>query len=256
MIYKVFSEPIEYPNGLGGANLSILCQPKAIMKGDVVNIQVLYSVDILRPIDLHFDILQEPDKKWLAGSQIPLYENNGSLSINLTLPINFNENAIIWKVFLTPSGDRFPNMLTEVGLNIPFTNETQGQCPYLAIESNAVFHNNIDFILIQSFSKNVTPFVFEMIYSLQSQDRGEISIQIMDELTNEWIFGIPVLYVERTPYQNKSISLIIPHLFKHVQHHPHVYLDVSLNPLGSDWFHRLAEDRTYQLFTQDEKTFP
>jgi hypothetical protein len=201
-------------------------------------------------VDLHFDVLQEPEKKWLSGSQIPLFDNNGSLSINLTLPFEFNEEKIIWKVFLTPAKDRFPNMLTEVGLNIPFTNETLSQCPYLPLVSNNISNDNIDFILISSLSKNTTnneSFHFEVSYALNSHSKGEISIQFMDEYTNEWVFGLPIVFVENTNHQNKTLVFELNDLYVNFLDYTSIYLDVSLNPFGLDWFHRLAEDRTYQL---------
>lgn len=243
------SSAVLYPTGLGGAHLSVLCQPTRVAKGGIANIQVQYSVDVNRPTDLHFDLLQEPGKQWLAGETIALSDNNGSLSINVTVPLQLDETRILWKVFLTPRGDRFPNMLAELGLNLPITDESSPPCPYLYPTSNVVTQQDIDFVIIQSSDSNITsstPFTLTIVYALRTQEQGYIGVNVMDEQTNTWIFGIPIIPVERTDH-NQTIHLNIDHLFSHILPADSIYLDVSLNPLNMDWDHRLAEDRTYKL---------
>jgi len=249
IIYTANTEDDVYPHGLGGANISVICQPTMVQKGGVVNVQVNYTVDVVRPIDLHFDILQEPEKKWLAGNQIPLHDNNGSLSINLTLPLEFDEKNVLWKLFLTPRGDRFPNMLAETGLLLPIGDQTNHQCPYSPLESNIVIHENIDFILIQYCDTELLylhDFNIEIIYALNTLTDAQIDINIMNEDTNEWIWGLPSIPIENTNHKNKSI-LIKGSNFIHELLLDPIYLDVSLVPSGKTWYDRLAEDRTYRI---------
>jgi len=224
----------EYPHGLGGAGLRILCSPTEASPGDTVAIQVSYDMDIIRPVDLHFDVLQEPQKTWLAGSMKYLgTDNNGSLSINLTLPVVIPDpSMILWKVFLTPHGQRFPNMLAETGINLPITNHLSNQCPYLPLESSVHVNDSVDYVLI-----NRTAQGFVVGYALASEDAAEVHVAIMDEATNLWLWGMPIERIDKgidTMTINDIPFFPMP-----------VYLDVSIVPIGGSWDERLAEDRAY-----------
>lgn len=200
-----------------------------------MNIRVAYGMDIVRPVDLHFDVLQEPQKVWLAGSTRFLgSDNNGSLSINLTLPDTIPDPSdILWKVFLTPHGQRFPNMLAETGISLPITDAAAtGQCPYLPLVSSAHTNEGIDYVLI-----NRTAAGFFIKHGLASSDEAELHTAVMDEATNLWLWGEPIRDVRRG-----EGTLVIDDLpFFPMP----VYLDVSLIPPGGSWDGRLAEDRVY-----------
>lgn len=235
--------------GLGGANLTILCQPQSVRKGDPVNIGLTYSLDVPRLADIHFDLLGAIDKAWLAGTTASLDKNNGSLSINLTVPADLNDTAnVIWKVFVTPRNETFPNMLAEVGLNIPITDRIIGQCPFIAPASNGVIHDNVDFILIEPRHFNYSrAFNLTVTYALHSRDWAEVNANLMDARTDDWIFGLPVTVVPKTPGKNKNVTLHIPAApwMQFIHEHVKLYIDVSLTPIASDWSHRLAKDRIY-----------
>jgi len=224
----------EYPHGLGGARLNIVCSPTEAAPGDTVNIQVSYDMDIIRPVDLHFDVLQEPQKTWLAGSTTYLgTDNNGSLSVNLTLPsVIPDASMILWKVFLTPHTQRFPNMLAETGINLPITNHLSHQCPYLPLKSSVHSNDGVDYVLIKRTEEG-----FVVRYALASEDEAEVHVAIMDEATNLWLWGMPIERIER------GVDTMTIH---DIPFFPMpVYLDVSIVPIGGSWEGRLAEDRVY-----------
>lgn len=224
----------DYPHGLGGARLDILCSPTEAAPGGVVNIQVSYAMDIVRPVDLHFDVLQEPQKLWLAGSMAHLgSDNNGSLSINLTLPHTIpDSSSLLWKVFVAPDGQRFPNMLAETGIALPVGDRVSGQCPFLPHRSSVHIDNRVDFVLI-----NRTSAGFSVAHGLVSVEKAHLDIAVMDEATNLWLWGLPSLVVDKGIGKNMIGELPFFPMS--------VYLDVSLIPLGGSWESRLAEDRIY-----------
>lgn len=233
-LWSTVSAVAEYPHGLGGAELSILCSPTEAVPGDTVNIMVSYGMDIIRPVDLHFDVLQEPQKTWLAGSTTYLgTDNNGSLSVNLTLPsVIPDASMILWKVFLTPHGQRFPNMLAETGISLPIGDRLSDQCPYLPLRSSAHVGEGIDYVLI-----NRTEQGFVVRHALASDDYAELHTAVMDEATNLWLWGRPIERVD------KGVETTV---IDGIPFFPMpVYLDVSMVPPGGSWDERLAEDRVY-----------
>lgn len=233
------SYAINYPHGLGGASLELICQPRSISKNSEINIQVLYQVDANRPVDLHFDVLQ--NKVWLAGTQRSLYDNNGTLSINLTLPTHFDDSNLLWKVFLTPLGDRFPNMLAETGLAPMVLSDTvDHQCPYAPLQSSKVIRKDIDSVIINQIVVH-PPDPLSITYSLISYPNALLNINFMSESTNLLVVPVTTEIVEKG--YNKTVTI---HLLP-IEDTTDLYLDVSLVPIGLTWFDRLAEDRTYQI---------
>lgn len=226
-----------------------------------MNIQVDYHVDIVRPVDLHFDVLLEPEKKWLSGNQMALTENNGSVSLNLTFPNEFpmdsDSSRLLWKIFITPHRDRFPNMLAETGLAPVAITSTTGVsttvCPYLPLQSNNVTRDDVDFVLIDTKVDFLQP--VRVVYALRSQDKAILNINLVLESTNEVVWSSPIHIVSKTHHGNRTLEIGVPSIaLESLIDLGNLYFDVSIVPIGSTWDQRLAEDRTYQVFLSANET--
>lgn len=227
-----------YPGGLGGASVEVSCKPDSISLGDIININVLYSIDVDRPTDLHFDLLQEPEKVWLAGNQVELDKNNGSLSINLTVPHTIEDvSQLLWKVFITPRGQGFPNMLAETGIAVKIGETSHHLCPSVPTESNIVANNDIDYIWIQS----INAYSITINYALRSLPAAIIHINLIDNDVNEWLTGLPGIEVKKTSSVHKTI--LLPTGFWSL--FSDNYIEAVLLPNGKTWDDRLAQDRVY-----------
>ena len=64
-------------------------------------VNVNFTTDVLRPVDLHVDVLNAQTKTYYAGS----YEQFDTMAGSASLTIKMSDQAsepFLWKVFLTP----------------------------------------------------------------------------------------------------------------------------------------------------------
>ena len=240
----------DYPHGLGGASLWITCQPTSVSRGGTVGIRVAYDMDIVRPVDLHFDVLLEPEKQWLSGSKMILSDhNNGSASLNLTLPRNAPTGSrLLWKVFFTPRGDRFPNMLAETGLApVDIVDGiVPDACPYGPPDVAIIQRPDVDFIHIEGRVHPPDP--VRITYALHSRQEATLNVILADESTNKVVWAStprPLVWMKNGQNQSTVIDLTsFPVASDRVNR---FYLDASIIPIGSSWDERITGDRTYQV---------
>ena len=163
----------------------------------------------------------------------------------MTVPqIVHDVSQVLWKVFITPRGQNFPNMLAETGIapEIVGGEKKSDGCPPIPTESNTVIKHNIDSMWIES----VNDFSVTINYSLASASVALIDISVIDNNTNEWLFGMPTIQIEKTENTKKTLmfpsSFFIPSSWLTRNNS---YIEAVLVPIGKIWDDRLAQDRIY-----------
>jgi len=101
--------------GLGGATIEVMCHPETVAMGKPFTVNVKYTSDIKRPVDVHVDVLNAHTKAFYAGKWEEFDTQAGEVSLTIQMPSWGVEEPFLWKVFLTPRGEPFPNMLAETG---------------------------------------------------------------------------------------------------------------------------------------------
>lgn len=225
--------------GLGGAYINILCFPDYIRINDTVNVKLYYQIYSPRNSVLHFHALDEKTKTYYAGNEINLNNTNGCVDINLTLP-SFAKNPILWKIFISPENETFPNMLAETGISTQisdyYTNSLNCiDCPFI---------NKIDFkpfVIIKNLYKNATSLNFQILYNTNTT--AEISVHLMDRNTNNLLKQGTTQLVNNKGELSVSIDTI---------NITNYYLLTTLIEPNKTWENRLAEDRKYNLLRFEE----
>jgi hypothetical protein len=220
--------------GLGGAFINILCFPDYIKINDTVNVQLYYEIYSPRNSVLHFHALDDITKTYYAGNEINLNNSNGCININLTLP-SFARNPILWKIFISPDNETFPNMLAETGISTQisdFYSDSLNCIKYPII-------NKIDFkpfVIIKNLHKNLTILNFQLLYN--TNVTAEISVHLMDRKTNNLLKQGQTVIVNNRGELFLSIDTV---------NITNYYLLTTLIEPDKTWTNRLAEDRKYNL---------
>jgi hypothetical protein len=171
---------------------------------------------------------------------IPSNYQTANVSLNITVPENIIKENIIWKVYISPHQELFPNMLAEKGLAIDFGNEIVNPCPEIILKGYNITNKPIhDYVLLET--KNLTDNVIYIRSRLFSQREAYITFNIMDRETNMLIYSAPEMIHIKSNYTNDlyNMTLNIPKVNQST-----VYSIVMLSPDGS-FENRLAEDRHY-----------
>lgn len=232
--------------GLGGAWVNILCFPEQVARNQPFNVNVEWKTDVKRPIDVHVDVLDATTKQFYAGETKKFEEIAGQATFTLTLPPDAKE-PFLWKVFVTPRDEPFPNMLAESGMNIGLGNNVQGNCPIIKTQSwDPAFVPVVNSLMMTNKPKmlNAIPgrtYPIQVKYALMSEPQATITASFMYKGTNTLISseGITAKYG-----QHKAvIDLELP---VNVRSEP-IYIVTTMTPIGKTWNDRLAEDRSYNV---------
>jgi hypothetical protein len=101
--------------GLGGAKVDVMCHPGTVAMGKTFTVNVNFTSDIKRPVDVHVDVLNAQTKAYYAGKWEEFDTQAGMASLTIKMPDSGVTEPFLWKVFVTPRGEPFPNMLAETG---------------------------------------------------------------------------------------------------------------------------------------------
>jgi len=227
--------------------LEILCAPQRVKAFSSFHINVRY--DIREPLraDLHFDFLDETTKTWLAGETIRLPSYQGNISIGMQLPPDKTPAVYIWKVYLSPHNEFFPNMLAEKGLAITIGDEDDAGCPVLPppVPSDSYDARGVDYLILdhlESRIDNRCGISIDLRYQLRTREEAFLSIVLMDR-TNEIYAADPIRPIHRDD-ENTTLHMDLD--FPLPLSNQSLYLEASLLPsTTSTWEDRLAEDRRY-----------
>jgi hypothetical protein len=105
--------------GLGGAKIDVMCHPGAVAMGRPFTVNVNFTSDVKRPVDVHVDVLNAQSKRHYAGAFKQFDTQAGLASLTIQMPPNDVQEPFLWKVFLTPRGEPFPNMLVRLSTHLP-----------------------------------------------------------------------------------------------------------------------------------------
>lgn len=221
--------------GLGGAYINILCFPDFIRINDTINVKLYYEIYSPRKSVLHFHALDEITKTFYSGNQVNLNESNDCINIDLNLPSNA-KNPILWKIFISPENETFPNMLAETGISTQITNELKQstncmECPKIQKI------NYKPFVIIKNFYKNSTFLNINLTYD--TNVTAEISIHLMDRTTNNLLKQGNSIIVNNKGEISTHID---------IENLTNYYLLATLIEPNKTWENRLAEDRRYNMF--------
>ncbi len=101
--------------GLGGAKVEVMCHPDTVAMGKTFTVNVNFTSDVKRPVDVHVDVLNAQTKAFYAGKWEEFDTQAGAASLTIKMPEWGVTEPFLWKVFVTPRGEPFPNMLAETG---------------------------------------------------------------------------------------------------------------------------------------------
>jgi hypothetical protein len=230
--------------GLGGATVAVLCSPQQITLGQPFTVNVAYTTDVKRPVDIHVDVLNAHTKAFYAGTTIPMETMKGQVSATIKMA-NWAEEPFLWKVFVAPRGEPFPNMLAETGFVAHLGPNVVGNCqPFANTGSDDPNPPALDSVILASVPKTValgSTFPVKLTYSLVSQTDATITASLMRKGPNTLISEAAPVAVTRGKGQ-----LTLPIKINTDINEP-VYVVVTMTPLAKGWEDRLAEDRTYNI---------
>ena len=247
-LFSFISALNEMPNGLGGAFLDIICTPSQVKLGEPFTINFKYNTTFNRKVDAHIDILNADTKEWYSGNMTKMDKSVGFVSLDVTIP----ENAVqpfIYKVFVAPSGEPFPNMLAEKGLSINIGNTIINPCePFESNETNLPKNTNNDYVQLESVKLCLNDFTLKIKYNLVTEDIATLNFDIMSVSMDKFIYAGESVDIEKGE-NNFTTSIIVPHSLLNTLIEP-FYCIVTMVPLHKTWEERIAEDRKYNIDTQ------
>lgn len=229
--------------GLGGATVEVLCHPDQIALAQDFTVNVKYQVDIPRPVDIKVDVLNAKTKEYYAGKTVAMNDQAGQVSLTIRMS-DWAQEPFLWKVFVAPRGEPFPNMLAETGFVAHLGPNVVSQCYPIETKGLPVEQKNVDYVILRNVPAVITPgqtvpVVVE--YNLQSAPEATISAAVMRKGPN---LGIADNVIQANQGRNQAtIKVQVPY---NVNKEP-IYIVSTLTPLGKDWNDRLAEDRTYNV---------
>jgi hypothetical protein len=222
--------------GLGGASIDILCSPPQVPLDLSFAINLKYQTQVPRNVDVHVDVLNAITKEWYTGSLVQMDYPVGYVSTNITIP-NTAEQPFIYKVFVAPRGEPFPNMLAEKGLAINIGDEIEGACiPFKNNGSQLSTKNYGDYVIItKSCDNNVTT-----TYNLESNIEATLAFDLMNTSTN-------MLITSGYSYNIMRGTRNLTTYFNMPEDTNGTYVIATMVPINGNWTERIAEGRTYRV---------
>lgn len=231
--------------GLGGATVDVLCHPDQIALNEEFTVNVGYMTDVKRPVDIYVDVLNAQTKEWYAGTTIPMDTQTGNVSATIKMSSQAAE-PFLWKVFVAPRGEPFPNMLAETGFVAHLGPTTVQTCKtFKNFGEDLKNPPNVDYLLLEDVPTTVQPgqtITVTSHYNLVSAANAIVTASLMKKGPNMLIAsgaGDPVTKgngVLEIPIVVPAGTTVEP-----------VYIVTTMTPVGKGWEDRLAEDRTYQV---------
>lgn len=230
--------------GLGGAVVQVLCSPQQVSLGQPFTVNVAYQTDIKRPVDIHVDVLNAQTKAFYAGTTIPMDFQKGQVSATVKMS-DYAQEPFLWKVFVAPRGEPFPNMLAETGFVAHLGPNTIQSCqPFMNYGEDIANSPNVDYVVLTGVPGQVTrggTLSVKIRYNLVSTDKASIVASLMRKGPNMLI----VANGDKAQRGVNEITLNLP-VPADAATEP-VYVVATMTPEGGSWESRLAEDRTYNV---------
>lgn len=233
--------------GLGGAKVDVLCHPQQVAAGQSFTVNANFMSDVKRPVDLHVDVLNAETKEFYAGKWVEFDTQAGAASLTIDMPYNVRE-PFLWKVFLAPRGEPFPNMLAETGFVSHLGPNVVGNCESFKSygwnpPEMADNDQKVDYVMLTAYPADITPggrAVVDVEYNLASVPAASISAALMRKGPNLIISS--AADAAKPGQHTTRIAIPVPSNAPKEA----VYIVATLTPAGGSWENRLAEDRTYR----------
>lgn len=247
-------------------DVGLLCYPSQVAIGEPVNVNIWYTLTHEKAVDIHLNLLNLNTKLYYGGQIIPVDGQRGEVTASFVLPENVEE-PFMWKVYLTPRDEPFPNFIdgkgadkqgvSETGMLIPLGATVEGQCEDIGrnsytpnlrspnsyveiIEKPKTFNDGEDITLgVQTFSA-IGP--AEVTMTLMKQGENEVitstTVQVEGGL-NEQMISLP------TPAGKENYNVLYRNDVTDVEYP--VYVIVYMTPLGGNWEDSVGSDRVYSI---------
>ncbi|NDE15754.1 hypothetical protein EBZ80_12575 [bacterium] len=231
--------------GLGGASVGVACHPAMVAQGVPFNVSVWYVLDRPRPVDVHLDAVGAVTKEWFGGTRFST--NWSRANLTLTMILERGGDPILWKVFVTPYMEPFPNMLGESGFLAVVGDRVVGDCPYVA-PRGTIEPGRGDYVVLENANDppvwtTGTTRLVRASFGLVNTTGAEVIATLAHAFTEE------VITTNKTRVSGASgeaaVSLAVPP--RPFGREDDVYLVVLLVAPGGGWPDRLAQDRTYRV---------
>lgn len=234
--------------GLGGAKVEVMCHPDTVAMGKTFTVNVNFTSDVKRPVDVHVDVLNAQTKAFYAGKWEEFDTQAGAASLTIKMPEWGVTEPFLWKVFVTPRGEPFPNMLAETGFVAHLADYVKNDCQSFksyGFNPPEMKDNDktVDFVILKHVPAELIPgttATVEVEYNMVGAKKASISASLMRKGPNTQISSTGDA---AKPGQN-TMKLMLP--VPGDAPREAVYIVVTLTPEGASWEDRLAEDRTYQ----------
>ena len=253
--------------------VGITCNPTQVAAGQPVNVNVWWTLDHKRPVDIHLNVLNKESKLYYSGKIVQVEEQRGEATLTIDQLAWEAQDPFMWKVYLTPRDEPFPNFVegigfekhAETGFEAPLGYEVLGQCENIGvkevtpnvrgggisgatyveiIEKPATFYDGGDIELkIDVFAKDF---------------KGDITATLMKQGENEVIASATKTNVPqgrstqsikiKTPAGKENYVVNYRNDVTNVEYP--VYIVVYFTKTGGDWDDKISSDRTYTVVLQ------
>jgi hypothetical protein len=223
-----------------GAKLNVTCVPTQVVLNESFSIQVQYKTDIPREVDIHFDVIDGRTNEWVTGSVVESNFQVGKVSLNVTVPATVDIEKVVWKVFVAPRGQVYPDIFDEKYPTIIFGDTVINPCSELPLKGkNLTATPVVDYVLIET--KNLTSGTNTVLLraKLFSRNQAELTYNIMSENNTLLASGEIVNVTSNSTNDVYNMTVDIPTSL------PDKYYSIAMLSPNGEWKNRYAEDRYY-----------
>jgi len=248
-------------------DVGMTCYPQVVAAGQPVNVNVWYTLTHARPVDIHVNLLNHDSKLYYAGNIVEVDGQRGEATVSFTLP-DFVQEPFMWKVYLTPRGEPFPNFIdgkgadkqgvSETGMVIPLGAEVVGQCPDIGVNSFTPNVRGMGNSYVQIVNKPDTfndgaPLSID-VESYSTIGPADVTMTLMKQGENTVIASttVPVeagksmqTITLDTPAGKGAYDVKYRNDVTNVEYP--VYVVVYMTPKAGSWEQSVASDRVYTI---------
>jgi hypothetical protein len=223
--------------------VTVTCAPKTVKAGTPFFITVNFNTFYSRPVGVHVDMLDSNTKTYLAGDIVTANGATGNVTAKVVVPAEAQE-PFEYNVFLTPSGESWPNVLASTTFSAPLSDKVTEPCaPIKGKSAGPDIAPDFDYVVLNSFPQTFTAgqsFPVTLGYNLATATAPTtVSVAMMRSTDNSLVASAAA--PAQAGLNQAKLNLAVPADVVGQQ----VYLVANLTPEGKAWEDRLAEDRIY-----------
>ena len=267
-VFAVAAAQNKWENAVG-----INCNPTQVAAGQPVNVNVWWTLDHKRPVDIHLNVLNKYSKLYYSGKILQVNEQRGEATLTIDQLAWEAQDPFMWKVYLTPRDEPFPNFVegigfeahAETGFEAPLGYEVLNQCPNIGVKEqtpNVRGGAPSDATYVEIVKK---PAMFwdggdiELEVEVFAKDfAGDITATLMKQGENEVIASATKTNIPKGKSTQKITINTPPGKENYVVNYRNdvtnveypVYIVVYFTKKGGAWDDKLSSDRTYTVVLQ------